>query len=366
MNSSESNLSLSQALADIVLPGVQRFGMEKIFVAAPRWKPNLELPEGMHLTRRELLDKPVAARGRRAYGASAVVDARWPRDKMYSARTPKLYFVLSGAMALNMADYVVHGKPGHGLLAPPGTPFSDGVDSCIDEREHNRCEMLMLLPYREGLICWISRRWHDKNGQLHKNQEAVSIPHSQVSFYVERLNAEATSDNLHRRKICDGLLNVTLALLHRELQELPVIRAGKTEGTNASPLAHGEHSLSQAEEYIRLNLRESLSIDKVARHLCLSRTTFTAQFRAATGKSFAQYVADLRFAEAERLLRESDLSIRHICALVGLKPCRLRALFQQGRGISPTQFRRENQGRDLPENRNGNTGKQRRNISVIE
>ncbi len=176
----------------------------------------------------------------------------------------------------------------------------------------------------------------------HKSEENVSVPHSQTSFYIERLNSEATSDNLHRQEICDSLLSVALALLHRELQELPAIRTGEFSGNVPfAPVASREYSLAQAEEYIRHNLREVLSIDKVARHLCLSRTTFTAQSRAATGKSFAQYVADLRLAEAERLLRESDLAVRHVCLLVGLKPCRLRTLFQQRKGVSPTQFRRK-------------------------
>ncbi len=101
--------------------------MEKILVVSPRWRRSFELPEGMHWTRRALLDKRVPVRGRRAYGASAVVGARWPHDNLHSTRTPKLCFVLSGSMEMRVADYVLHCRAGHGLLLPPGTPFDDGV-----------------------------------------------------------------------------------------------------------------------------------------------------------------------------------------------------------------------------------------------
>lgn len=337
------NFSVLRAVADCVLPAARSQGMEKIFVAPPRWKRGLELPEGMRITRRAPVGRRVSVRGRRAYGASAVVEAEWPQDKLHSTRTPKLCFVLSGAVTMRVADYVLHAAPGHGVLLPPGTPFDDGSDLLLKETKtpHKHYESLMLLPYHDGLLCWVSRRRCDEKGDWHKSEDTVSVPHSQASFYIERLNAEATANNLHRKEICDGLLGITLALLHRELQELPVIRTGEISGdARFAPAASREYSLIQAEEYIRHNLREPLTIDKVARHLCLSRTTFTAQFRSATGKSFAQYVVDLRFAEAERLLRESDLAVRHVCTLVGLKPCRLRTLFQQRKGVSPTQFRR--------------------------
>jgi AraC-like DNA-binding protein len=349
MHSQPTTFSVLRALADGVSPVVRRHGVEKIFVAPPCWKRGLELPDGMRWSRRALLGPRVPVRGRRAYGASAVVDAQWPQDKLNSTRTPKLCFVLSGATTMRISDYMIHAVPGHGVLLPPGTPFDDGTDLVLNEstQPHNHCELLMLLPYHDGLLCWVSRRWCDAKRHWHKSEETVSVPHSQASFYIERLNAEATGAGSYRIEICRGLLGVALALLQRELQELPVIRTGEVERKGQLvPAAHREYSLAQAEAYIRHNLRESLSINKVARHLCLSRTTFTAQFRATTGKTFSQYVADLRFAEAERLLRESDLAVRHVCALVGLQPCRLRTLFQERKGISPTQFRRENQHTD--------------------
>jgi AraC-like DNA-binding protein len=335
--SSEEQEALADILKTIILPQVERNGMDQTFTAPPRWQPDMDLPEGMTATRKSLRGKRVPVRGMRAYGSMAVVEASWPEDNLHSARTPKLCFILRFPTMLQVSDYVLHCRPGHGILLPPGIPFTYRYDSSLPNQE-----MLQMMPYHGGLICWHTRHWQDAARKPHVREQSCSVPRSQAVFYINQLVEEAVRNAPRRRLVCDSLLKIMLVLLLREIWELPVLRTGEMDTMNPRPLAQTAYSIKQVQQYIERNLREPLSIDKVARYVCMSRTVFTAWFRAKTGKSFSRYLQDLRFEEACELLRGGDLGVHHIAAAVGLKPGRLRVLFQEREGIPPLEYRRRN------------------------
>jgi two-component system response regulator YesN len=74
----------------------------------------------------------------------------------------------------------------------------------------------------------------------------------------------------------------------------------------------------------------------------MSERSFSHQFRQVTGQSFLEYLTDCRYKEARNLLKSTDWSIEQIAAFLGIKSGRLRALFHQRAGISPTEYRQTN------------------------
>lgn len=331
---------LALILKDTVLPQIKRDGMANIFTACPQWRPDMDLPEGMTATRKPLRGKRVPVRGGRPYGKMALGEAIWPEDGLHSSRTPKLCFILTGPVAFHANNYLLHCGPGHGILLPAGTPFSNGRHSFLDQDRQHRgiYEMLSMMPYQGGLVCWLSRGQQDAQGKMHRMDINCMISHSQVPFYLSQLLDEATTNNLQRDLVCNGLLNVAIGLLHRELQQSPVLQTGEIPATVRNSVPK-KYSIAQAQAYIESHLREPLSIDRVTRFACMSRSVFTAQFRAKTGKTFSQYIQDLRFEEACKLLRETDLAVGQISAAVGLKPPWMRVLFRERKNMSPLEFR---------------------------
>jgi len=342
MVSANPHSPLVRVLENTVIPWVERDGVANIFTACPNWYAGMELPNGMTATHKTLRGKRKATRGGRAYGSTSVVDAQWPEDGLSSARTPKLCFVIKGPIALQVNDYVLHCLPGHGILLPAGIPFGGIGHLFLDQTKRNQgiCEILQMMPYHGGLICWFSHRRIDQAGKAHVQESTCSVPHSRVPFYLNQLVDESAKDQTHQQLICDSLLKIVLAFLQRELQELPVLETGEIQNTALpAPAEYRTYSIKHAQEYIENNLREQLSIDKVARYVCMSRTVFTEGFRAKTGKTFSQYVQNRRFEEACKLLSGSDLAIKHIAAAVGLQPNRMRELFRERKGASPLQYR---------------------------
>ncbi len=337
---------LEQLLLTKIIPWVQEYGMQQVFVAAGSWQELREnsshLPKGTFTTYKPLLGKRTRPRINRSYGRLSIEQNRWPQDHLLSARTPKLCFVIEGPVAFQIADYVLHCDPGHSILLPAGTPNPDGTLPVLDKERphHDTCELLMMMPYQGSLNYWSIRQNYAANGEMSRHSNTLPILQSAVAPYLHQLVDEATRRQLHWEDICNGLLyNLTL-LLHRELSGRPLIRSGDESGEELfEPSQPKAHAIAKAEEYIRANLRHPLTLDGVAHTVFLSRTTFIRQFRTRTGKSFIQYVNDCRFEEACHQLQNGNLSVAQISRYVGLHPSSLRLLIRERTGISPLALR---------------------------
>ena len=64
--------------------------------------------------------------------------------------------------------------------------------------------------------------------------------------------------------------------------------------------------------------QKDLKRDELCALMRTNRTYFSQQLKAATGRTFSEYLRDLRLAEAARLLRETDLYVKEIVQQVGL------------------------------------------------
>lgn len=332
------------------MPQVIEHGIDNMVIALPSWKEmqaEMEaLPTGVTITRKALKSQRVPVKGRRFFGNAAIEDARWPKDGLLSCRAPKLCFAVANPIAFQAGNYVIHCNPGHSILIPPGVPHSDGSHTHIDITRPNNgsCDLLVMMPYNEGIECWLSRTRDGRHWSHHSAGESCRILHRQAAFYFEALLEEATSKTHHHQQMSNGLLMVLMTLLLREMEDASKVITTNLLEARYEDSTETQTSIGRAREYIRNHLGEDLSIDRVARYVYMSRTRFTYQFRHETGQSYLEYLSDCRFEEAKVLLQDSaDWSIERVSSFVGLKPGRLRSLFRQRLGLSPTDFRQKRQ-----------------------
>lgn len=333
--------TLAEIIKTVVLPSIIQNNAQRLWVARPHWSPNMPVSAGVELTHKPILGERVAMRNRRSYGSRNIYDARWPEDDLSSSRAPKLYFILSYPAALQIADYVVHCLPGHILLVPQGIPFADQKKYFPQHQE-----TLQIMPYRGGVLCWHTLYTQSTAGKPQVQEVSCSIPHSQVPFYLSQLTEESAGQHKYGDVVRGSWLKIIFSTLYRELLRTPVLQVERGATKMEPGVSRGRRQpIRYVEEYVRRNLREKLVIDDVARLLYMSRTAFTTQFRAYTGKTFNRYVQDLRFETACEFLREGDLGIHHVAAAAGLRPNRMRELFQERLGLTPSEFRRKNRRR---------------------
>jgi len=321
------------------MPQALREGVDDIMLTPARWQSAMKMPASMTADYVALRGKPTKLRGSRPYGDTALFDTFWRKDRLHSSRMPTLCFVVKGPLIYQIADYRLHCDTGHAILIPPGVPYADGSHRFLDETKsrHGKCVRLQMQPYHGGLFCWRTHNWLDEEGRPQHNEQSYSLRDSRVPDLLYQLLDEMTERQINWQIICDGLLRLLLGTLHRELLHSPSIASGKV--LLAPQAERPQHAIDKIQQYIHQHLPRHLTIEKLSSRAAMSRTAFTVQFRARTGKSVVEYLTAVRLEKARDLLANSDLAVEQVARAVGFTPDRLRVLFRQQEGVSPSRYR---------------------------
>lgn len=101
-----------------------------------------------------------------------------------------------------------------------------------------------------------------------------------------------------------------------------------------------ESVVERAKKYMQDNFRKDISLEDVSQTVDISSYYFSKVFKEETGENFIEYLTKLRMEEAQRLLEESDLSIKEVCSEVGYSdPNYFSRNFKKYAGITPTEAR---------------------------
>ena len=101
-----------------------------------------------------------------------------------------------------------------------------------------------------------------------------------------------------------------------------------------------ERIVREAASWIRLNYRTHLRMEAFLRDKGISYRTFLRRWNAMFGKAPSQYALDLKIEEAQRLLRETGLSVKAIAEQLQIEdPLYFSRLFRRREGVSPRQYR---------------------------
>ena len=104
---------------------------------------------------------------------------------------------------------------------------------------------------------------------------------------------------------------------------------------------HPDESILQAQLWMRDNLIDAISIDKLSKKYGMSTRNFSRRFQAATSLSPNQYLQNLRIETAQDLLQYSNLSIAEVAERTGFNDLSYFAKsFKRQRSITPSEFRK--------------------------
>ena len=98
--------------------------------------------------------------------------------------------------------------------------------------------------------------------------------------------------------------------------------------------------IEKAKSYIRDNYKKDISLDEVSREVDISPYYFSKLFKQETGGNFIEYLTGVRLRNARELLKDSELSIKEICAESGYSdPNYFSRIFKKYEGVTPSEFR---------------------------
>ena len=110
--------------------------------------------------------------------------------------------------------------------------------------------------------------------------------------------------------------------------------------------AHHDELVLAAQEWLREQLREPISMDALAARLRCSTRTLNRRFRNATGHSPSAYLRRQRLNEAQELLRATNLSVGEVAWQVGLHDVSyFTKLFHRHAGLTPARYRHTVRGK---------------------
>lgn len=313
-----------------------------LMIAAPTMAAmkRRDLPDHVKVTPNKQRGPRVKARNAPFVGGGRTELAVWPEAGISEYSLPILACVVAGQADLRAADYFLHCQPGDMVLFPAGIPKCNGQKPHLEgDGDGRSCDVLWMnkpVPAM-GLCCYICQS-RGREHFTHLPDRECLIP----DLFIERM-FEGFCEELQKRgpgKIAVEMLSLILSLIKRDIDEsiarpFPYTRSPITPSPDES-----HHPIEQACLYIDSHLDSHLTIAGVARHMYLSSTQFTREFRNHTGRSFHGYLTEQRLKKAAQFLQETNMMVRDICLYVGIKPNQLRNLFQEKYGCSPVEFRR--------------------------
>lgn len=104
---------------------------------------------------------------------------------------------------------------------------------------------------------------------------------------------------------------------------------------------HSTERIRRVISYVHAHYMQPLSVKEMASLACLSRSQFHAAFKTVSGKTFVDYVQDVRISRAMEMLSRSDLTISSVALRCGFDTLsHFYHVFSAKARTSPAKFAR--------------------------
>ena len=134
--------------------------------------------------------------------------------------------------------------------------------------------------------------------------------------------------------ICQDLMEILIVLLGRQTNFSTIL----------TPVSKKTNRLcGSTKRYIDTHYQENITLDQLAEVCHVSKYHLAHAFTEEYGISPINYLISKRLTEAEHLLRTTDFSLSLISNTTGFSsPSYFAQIFKKQKGMSPTQFRKQN------------------------
>lgn len=182
-----------------------------------------------------------------------------------------------------------------------------GIDLMKKVREqHIQCEFIVVSGYSEFTYA------------------QAAITYGACGYCLKPLNPGDALDCLNRAKI-------SLDKRNTKVSPAPLPSAKDVLDNNFETFLN----------YINVHFSEHLTLKELASMFHMNPNYCCSLFTKYTGKTFSQYLTDLRTDEAQILLTETDHSLEEIASLVGFKDYfYFSKVFKKKCGYSPKEYRK--------------------------
>ena len=175
-----------------------------------------------------------------------------------------------------------------------------------------------------GFISVSGYRTENADSFIKRTAQTYHIPEERLCEAYQSLKVE-----MPPKEYIDTLVQPLCSML-----ELAYLR---TEGV----ATHEEGMMGKILRYVKRYHTQNITLEDICKEFACSRSSISHSVKRSTGKSFREYLCELRIEDAKTLLRYSSLSVTEIALSVGFcDSTYFASVFKRCVGVSPSEYRK--------------------------
>lgn len=156
-----------------------------------------------------------------------------------------------------------------------------------------------------------------------------------IEGLISEMNAEFSAREEGFALLIKSLIQKLLVVAGREYAAFMAHRDDKRH------VQANRRHFDKALAYIDMNYRQDIKLSEAAAEATMAVNYFSTMFKLLTGRSFVEYVTELRLQEALRLLIETNGSMEEIADRAGFNHMtHFYRVFKKKTGLTPSQYRK--------------------------
>lgn len=247
------------------------------------------------------------------YGARTQLSQSW-RDKNIIVPNSKIYYVLSGEIAVETEKDILIAKRGDAILIPAGVKHG-----------------YRLTELGEAEKYWAHFDLRRGNASFFEN---ITMP------YKTHLGVSSELTSLFEMAVTAETPLTAKNRLTRSYAIVSIIaKYLDSSGFSEAPFK-AEDETDNVIKYIKKNYADHFTLEELATMARLSPNYFTKKFKERTGHPPLKYINILKIERAKFLLEHTEMPINSIMEEIGiLDAAHFSKLFKTNTGYSPRRFR---------------------------
>lgn len=248
---------------------------------------------------------------------------------LHKQDTWEITYVVNGRGVRTLGDKQSEFVEGDIVFIPPHIPHHWEFDS--EYTENNENIEYLTLSFKTEYIDRCSSAFPEITERLEELKSvaaALTFPEKEAAVLADmmtKMSNDAPSELL------PYVFRLVL-LLSKYCKKATV--AGTYSETNRT-----SDRINRVKDFSQSNYARTITIDMVAEHVGMNRSSFCTFFKKATGQTYITYLNKLRVDRACYLLREGNFNITEVCYMVGFNDVPyFNRCFKNNRGMSPKEY----------------------------
>jgi AraC-like DNA-binding protein len=158
-------------------------------------------------------------------------------------------------------------------------------------------------------------------------------------FFYNNVDLATTINKLIKECMSTSITKDALADLTLQELLIRIIQTQTAKSIDDGLFSNPNNPISEVIEFIRLNLKENISLKSLSDKACMSTTSFYRFFKRELGMSPIEFVLNEKIKYAKKLLKNPSIQINEVCYLSGFEDANyFIRLFKKHEGITPKQY----------------------------